>query len=69
MFQRFRSRRLDEDGNVGIVDLASFVAQWMQSNCGDCGGADIAGNDASVNFEDFVLFSLDWMDAKFLRYE
>ncbi len=68
-FRDFVSADLDKDAEVRLADFAAFTAQWMQSDCGDCGGADIAGNDSFVNEDDLALFCMDWMDATYFRYE
>ena len=47
------------DGFVDNFDLAVIAERWLDDSCGDCGGADISG-DEKVNMEDFAEMGADW---------
>jgi outer membrane protein assembly factor BamB len=53
---------LDADGEVDVADFAKFAEQWLKSGCGDCGGADLAGDDEQVDFNDLKVFTADWLE-------
>jgi len=55
------SADINSDAAVNLLDLAEFAKSWHQTDCGDCGGADLVDDD-SVDFRDLavlvsVLFS------------
>lgn len=47
-------------GKRGFLDFAVLAAHWLESDCGDCGGADLNG-DHQVNATDLVLMSNNWL--------
>jgi hypothetical protein len=48
------------DGDVDWADLACLAANWLNSNCGTCNGANFDGIDG-VDFYDFALMAENWM--------
>jgi hypothetical protein len=51
---------LNDDGNVDLADFAIFAQQWLNSNCGDCGMADLTG-DGEVKWDDLREFNSNWL--------
>jgi len=51
---------IDGDGNVDFVDFALFAAQWRQTDCGQCGGADLT-DDGRVDIDDLCRFTKNWL--------
>lgn len=51
---------MDLDGDIDLVDFSEFASYWQQTNCGDCGGADLTG-DGNVWIEDLMWFCDNWM--------
>ena len=51
-------------GELGLVDLQGLAANWLDSDCGLCGGADLS-EDNRVNLEDFSMLALHWMDMPY----
>lgn len=49
----------EPDCDVDCDDLMVLMSYWLQA-CGDCQGADLAGN-GTVNLEDFALFAEYWL--------
>ncbi|MHC4741076.1 MAG: outer membrane protein assembly factor BamB family protein [Planctomycetota bacterium] len=52
---------LNIDGEVNGHDFARFARQWGKSGCGDCDGADLAGNDDKVNGRDLAVIAESWL--------
>lgn len=52
---------LDGDGRVDFADFASFAIYWRQTNCGECGGADLANDDGKVGLDDLRQFAANWL--------
>lgn len=52
---------LDGDEDVDLVDFAMFASNWMDSGCGECGGADLAGDDSVVDGADLRVFTGNWL--------
>jgi hypothetical protein len=48
------------DGHVDLIDLACFAANWMNSGCGTCKGADF-DDDNKVNFSDLAIMAENWL--------
>jgi hypothetical protein len=48
------------DGDVDMEDLECFVANWLEMNCGICGGANF-DNYAGVDFYDFSDMANNWL--------
>jgi hypothetical protein len=46
-------------GNVNWVDLWCLASNWLDSNCGDCNGADFDGN-GKVDLYDFAVMGANW---------
>jgi len=51
---------IDGDGIVDFVDAALFAAQWLQTNCGQCDGADLT-DDERVDIDDLCRFIENWL--------
>ena len=51
---------IDGDGNVDFVDSALFAAHWRQTDCGQCGGADLT-DDGRVDIDDLCRFTENWL--------
>jgi hypothetical protein len=51
---------IDRDGGVDFVDFALFAAYWRQTDCGQCGGADLT-NDGKVDIDDLRRFTENWL--------
>ncbi len=51
---------IDGDGNVDFVDFALFAAHWRQTDCGQCGGADLT-DDGRVDIDDLCRFTKNWL--------
>ena len=47
------------DGAVNMRDFAILVNNWLTSECGTCGGADLSG-DGRVDMDDLVDFAEVW---------
>jgi len=54
---------LDGDGRVNFADFASFAIYWRQTNCGECGGADLANDDGKVDLDDLRQFAANWLSG------
>jgi len=52
---------LNGDGRVNFVDFALFAIYWRQTNCGECGGADLANDDEKVDLDDLRQFAANWL--------
>ena len=50
------------DGSWGLSDFAEFAAQWGNSDCGICAGADITG-DTDVDIDDLAIHTERWLDG------
>jgi hypothetical protein len=50
----------EPDGDVDMMDLAAFVGHWLETDCGQCGGADLTG-DGNVDMYDFAQFAANWL--------
>jgi hypothetical protein len=48
------------DGEVDGGDLECLAANWLNSNCGTCNGADFDSNN-KVNFYDFIILADNWL--------
>ncbi len=53
---------LHVDGQIDLADLAVLAAHWLETDCGHCGGADLAG-DGGVDLNDFAKFAACWGTA------
>jgi hypothetical protein len=51
---------LDGDCDVDFADYALFTAEWLDSGCGACGGADLTG-DTNVDSYDLSEFTDNWL--------
>jgi hypothetical protein len=51
---------INYDGTVNSVDFALFASQWLQTGCGECGGADLPG-DGQVNWADLRELAKWWL--------
>jgi hypothetical protein len=51
---------LDDDGDVDLGDFAAFAGWWLETSCGDCGGADFTG-DGNVGPDDLRAFAVNWL--------
>lgn len=54
---------LDGDGRVDFADFASFAIYWRQTNCGSCGGADLANDDGKIDLDDLRQFAANWLSG------
>lgn len=48
------------DGDVDMEDLECFVDNWLDTDCGQCNGADFDGNN-DVDFYDFAMLANNWL--------
>lgn len=51
---------LDLDGDTDFPDYAAFARYWQQSDCGNCGAADLTG-DGNVTLDDLREFAGTWL--------
>lgn len=49
----------EPDGDVDLDDLSVFILHWLDSGCGQCGGADLTG-EGDVDLADFTEFAGLW---------
>lgn len=54
---------IDADGDVDMADFALFCLRWLDTDCGDCDGADLTG-DGNVGLEDLQGFVGHWLAGK-----
>ena len=52
---------LDGDDDVDLIDFSMFALYWMETGCGDCGGADLAGDDSKVDWADLKVFTENYL--------
>ncbi len=50
----------EPDGDVDMLDFAKLAERWLDSDCGQCGGADL-DCDEEVGFEDLLEFVNNWL--------
>lgn len=50
----------EPDGDVDMIDFAAFAGHWQETNCGQCGGADLTG-DGKVDMNDLEQFTANWL--------
>lgn len=61
-------RRLTANGDTNcdckadLKDLAHLTSQWGKTECGQCGGKDLTG-DNRVDIEDLRIFSVIWLEG------
>ncbi len=53
---------IDGDGDVDFVDFALFAVHWRQTDCGQCGGADLT-DDGKVDTDDLRRFTENWLEG------
>ena len=51
---------LDAIADVALPDFALFALQWLQTDCGLCGGADFTG-DNNVLHDDLEIMAANWL--------
>ncbi len=52
----------NKDGRVDFKDLAALALYWLQTSCGQCGGADLTG-DKQVDIRDVDAVVQYWLTA------
>ena len=52
---------VNADDYVNNLDLAVIAAQWQQTGCDLCDGADLTG-DGNVKIEDLLIFTEHWLN-------
>ncbi len=50
----------EPDGDVDMIDFAAFAGHWLETNCGQCGGADLTG-EGDVDMDDLEEFTANWL--------
>ncbi len=53
----------EPDGDVDFVDFAMFASCWLDTNCGQCDGADLVSN-GNVDWEDLLKFTENWLVSR-----
>ncbi len=53
----------EPDGDVDLVDFASFALRWKGTGCGICGAADLT-DDGNVDIYDLQKFTDNWLAGK-----
>jgi len=48
------------DGNIDTADLALLAANWLDSDCATCRGADLTG-DGTVDLADLSIMAQNWL--------
>jgi hypothetical protein len=48
------------NGYVNLADLACLAANWANTACGTCNGADFSG-DNKVDFYDLNIMAENWL--------
>ena len=61
LYQSLPIGDINKDYAVDFVDFALFAQYWLQTGCGKCGGADLAGGDGSVDLDDLQRFTENWL--------
>ena len=51
---------LDDIASTVLPDFALFALNWMETDCGDCNGADFTG-DGNVLLDDALFQAADWL--------
>lgn len=51
---------IDGDGDVDLADFALFAIYWQETDCGQCGGADLTG-EGNVDFNDLKELTANWL--------
>jgi hypothetical protein len=59
----FYAGDIDDDDDVDGPDFALFAANWGDTGCGLCAGADLTG-DGNVDFYDLKEFADNWLAGK-----
>jgi len=54
---------IDCDGDVDFGDYAVLGEYWRESNCGECGWADLDDNE-TVDYNDLKELSDNWLQGK-----
>ena len=68
-FSAYWSGDINQSNNVDIFDFVALAVNWLSGDCGDCGGADIVGQDGQVDINDLLGFSDQWLIAMLTNYE
>jgi hypothetical protein len=55
---------LNDEPGVTFSDFCLFAANWLDSDCGACGGADLTG-DGQVRATDLQHFAHNWLNSVF----
>ncbi|MHC5185115.1 MAG: M4 family metallopeptidase, partial [Planctomycetota bacterium] len=61
----FQFKANDSEGGGCIVDFDDYSilsSYWLETDCGDCGGADLTG-DSNVDANDLELLASSWLQA------
>ena len=51
---------LDFDAAVDMADYSTFGTYWLDTHCGQCGGADLTG-DGNVDWDDLRILGANWL--------
>jgi hypothetical protein len=51
---------INQNGDVNLLDFAKLAEQWLKTDCGLCGGADLTG-DEDVNTKDLRVMNQNWL--------
>ena len=51
---------INSDGNLDFIDYALFASRWLESNCGNCGGAELTC-DGQITIDDLAEFASYWL--------
>jgi hypothetical protein len=61
-YAQFYNGNINGDCDIDMSDLALLAEQWLQTNCGQCNGADLTG-DWKVDFADFAALAANWLEG------
>ena len=56
----FLRSNIDRNGALDFVDFAMFALRWLETGCGECGGAELTC-DGDVDFNDLQEFVANWL--------